>query len=305
MMPSANDQASTNLPGDGIRESGAVLGIDVGFSPQERTTSYCLMQWTDKSIEITFDIIGVNADERRRRLRALLGSKRTLDGVAIDGPLTKGLRRITHYRAAEAMLSRGVLQCRGKPGQTSSPTGLMLHQHATEFANLVLAEALIAPASHHDAIHRQSVVEAFPNMFLAALIPEASLPSLNRDASDRYWEVAVQRTQILENLVGLLLPGRRLTYTFQSCTDHDHRAGVVCALTALSVVAALHVGVGDPDDGDIILPPRTMWGASRDSADPWMEAALRQNVRRVRSNRKNHSNHSAARAVQTSGVWFQ
>ncbi len=126
------------------------------------------MQWTNTTVDLTFDLVGINAGQRRQRLHALLGSNRTLDGVAIDGPLTKELRRIRHYRAAEAKLTCGIFRFRGKPGQTSSPTGLMLHQHATEFANLVLTETSIARASHHDAIHRQLVVEAFPNMFLAA-----------------------------------------------------------------------------------------------------------------------------------------
>lgn len=38
-------------------------------------------------------------------------------------------------------------------------------------------------------------------------------------------------------------------------TNHDDRAALVCALSALAVVAGDFVAVGD-DDGWIILPPR-------------------------------------------------
>ena len=60
--------------------------------------------------------------------------RRELAGVALDGPLTRGLRLVRHYRAAEAILSRGPLQKRGKPGPTSAPMGQKLHEHATKLA---------------------------------------------------------------------------------------------------------------------------------------------------------------------------
>jgi predicted nuclease with RNAse H fold len=293
------------MPSTETKTSGSVLGVDVGFSSRARTTCFCLLRWTESIAALTFSLAGVETDERRQRLRELLKQNLglDLDGAAIDGPLTHGLRRITHYRAAEALLSRGVLQFRGKPGQTSSPTGLMLHRHATELAEVVLSETVLACSKHYQAIHEKCLVEAFPNMFLAALIPEANFPGLNRDASDRYWEVAVGST-LLEHLLKVLLPGRRLTYGLAECGNHEHRAGVVCALTALSVSVGRHIGVGDSADGDIILPPQSTWGIDRNLSGSWMEAALRTNIGPVRLNRKSHPNHKAARVVTDSAISF-
>lgn len=47
---------------------------------------------------------------------------------------------------------------------------------------------------------------------------------------------------------------------FSSVTNHDDRAALVCALTALCVVAGRYSAVGDTD-GWIILPPKSLMAA--------------------------------------------
>ncbi|CAN5472047.1 hypothetical protein BH11PLA2_BH11PLA2_46610 [soil metagenome] len=245
-----------------IEVTGSVLGVDVGYSPKKATTCFCVLRWSQSLIEFKFELVGVDPSERCKKLKSILSQDESLDAAAIDGPLTHGLTSITHYRATEALLSRGVLQKRGKPGQTSSPTGLKLHQHANELARIVLAENKLANANHFQAIHEKRLVEAFPNLFLAAIINESNLPLLKRDASDRYWEYVTQQSSILINLINFLLPGRQLLCPLQNYQHHDHRAGVICALTALSVVSGHHISAGDPSDGDIVLPPLSVWGTN-------------------------------------------
>ena len=228
--------------------------------------------------------------------------------MAIDGPLTHGLRMVKHHRALEALLSRGVFQKRGKPGSTNSPTGLKLHEHATLFAQLLLKEdeqgyCELGIANHHQSIHRKAIVEAFPNQFLAALISERYLPRLNRDASDRFWEYLTEQSDELLNLIHYLLPGRNIEVSLKTITNHEYRAGVVCALTALSVSRLDYAGVGDPVDGEITLPPPALWGKGNGDLS-WMEAALRENAPQVRANRNNHKNHGSARVTRKSGRWF-
>ena len=122
-------------------ETGAVLGIDVGFSERRDTTCLCLFEWSEALVKLRFKKVGTCADARSAALISLIQNPIHLAAVAIDGPLTRGLRIVPHYRSAEALLSRGVFQKRGKPGQTSSPTGQTLHWHATQLANIVLSEA--------------------------------------------------------------------------------------------------------------------------------------------------------------------
>ena len=79
----------------------------------------------------------------------------------------------------------------------------------------------------------------------------------------------------LEDTLTGLLPGRVLTPELRTCRDHEHRAALICALTALTVTTGEYVALGDPFDGDIILPPRLHWGASARGGDAWMTRALR------------------------------
>ena len=148
---------------------GAVLGIDVGFSSKGRTTSITLLEWDQSHVRVSSRRTGSDDSTRAKAIAELVGSRHLL-GVALDGPLTKGFAIVPHYRSAEAILSRGEFQKRGKPGQTSAPTGQQLHSHATRLAQLVLANATVAPSSHWEPIHAKRVVEAFPNLFLAARV---------------------------------------------------------------------------------------------------------------------------------------
>lgn len=88
-------------------------------------------------------------------------------------------------------------------------------------------------------------------------------------------------------------------------TDHEERAAFVCALTALTVASGRAVGVGDPDDGDIFLPPAELWGTPRLAGRPWMEVALRTNIATLRGSRNARSpNHLNARIRLHQGYWF-
>ena len=273
-----------------------VLGIDVGFAPRKETTGFCALCWDESRIRIRFAATTSDPQERRRALSALISTDE-LVAVGIDGPLTHALRVVNHYRAAEALLSRGVLQKRGKPGQTSAPVGQRLHEHATALAKMTLELSCVRASTHRDPIHERCVVEAFPSMFMAALVDEARLPRLRRDASDRYWELLVHGSDRLIELFAHLLPERRLEADLTEIRNHEHRAALVCALTGLSVARGDYVAVGDPEDGDSVLPPRGMWGSGANGSGPWLEVGLKDNLDRVRGARASHPNHARARIV--------
>lgn len=264
------------MSGDRLSESGTVLGIDVGFSKRSKSTCLCLLQWRAGALSVRFAKTGSVREERVRVLRQLVGVQ-PLAAIAIDGPLAKDLRIVRHYRSAEALLTRGLFQKRGKPGQTSSPTGQQLHLHATELADIALEHADVADASHADPISPKRVVEAFPNAFLAVLTPEELIPSIQRDASDRYWEVLVGGSRVLAEVLDRLIGAIRSSVDLRTITDHDERAAFVCALTAVCIAGSTYVAVGDPMDGDIILPPLDAWGRSPGGRG-WAEFALRENL---------------------------
>ncbi|MCB9833565.1 MAG: hypothetical protein H6807_13935 [Planctomycetes bacterium] len=290
--------------------TGAVLGIDVGYSATKRSTAICLLSWDATSIAIQVERVDADPIRRAAALLKVIPPGTGLLAAALDGPLTHGLGLVSHYRSAEALLSRGSFQRRGKPGQTSSGTGRKLHSHATDLANLLISYHgsgcfEFRRARHFQPIHDLAIVEAFPNMFLGALIPEPSLPALRRDASDRYWDVLTAGGGAgFAPLLNDLLPGRTPVVPFAHHRDHDDRAGIVCALTALAVGRNRYAGVGDPNDGEIMLPSPDVWGGGAGGGMPWMEAGLRKSIVKVRSNPRSHANHGLSRVTRNSAVWI-
>ncbi len=176
-----------------ISQNGSVLGIDVGYSLTSHTTCFCLLSWDQNSINIDCRNTTADTASREQTLGDMVPNDTLISSVAIDGPLAHDLQIVNHYRAAEALLTLGVFRRRGKPGQTNSPVGLQLHDHATRLAQLVLSKLKegcfsLSDSAHYEPIHEKCIVEAFPNQFLAALINDREFAGLvlNRDASDRY-----------------------------------------------------------------------------------------------------------------------
>lgn len=282
------------------------LGIDVGFAAVGRTTGLCLISFNGDSLR--WECLNTFSDQERRisALKQLIPSGTNLSGVAIDGPLAPCLHLTKHFRSADSLLSRGPFQQRGKPGQTSSPTGQKLHRHATLLANLVIelqreGQLTVAPATHPNAITSTRIVEAFPTAFLSVLLGDDEFYPLGRNKSDVYWEHAVHKGYI-NDLLQCLLPQVRLTQRLEDLRDHDHRAAFICALTALGVAKNQYVAVGDPNDGDMMLPPATRWGLDS-NGNRWAEVVLKEKLNGVRANRK-HPHHNAARVLGNSALWI-
>lgn len=184
------------------------LGIDVGYSNSRPTTGLCLLTIDQTNFRWSnCHNTGSGDSERREALRSLVPKGTSLAGVGIDGPLTSHLNVVKHYRSADALLSRGLFQKRGKPGQTNSGTGKRLHEHATRLAKLVLSleteEYLyVQDATHSDAIHENRIVEVFPTAFLAVLLSDTDFTAISNrfqheriprgKKSDEFWKKAVK-----------------------------------------------------------------------------------------------------------------
>ena len=265
------------------------LGIDVGFSESRRTTGLCLLTIDQTSLQWRCYNTGTEESERWEALQSLVPESTSVDGVGIDGPLARDIKVADHYRSADALLSRGRFQRRGKPGPTNSPTGRDLHAHATKLAMLVLSLQSegyleLQDADHPDSIHEARILEVFPTSFLAVLLPFEHVPTKVKrgERSDKLWETAV-REHCMQRLVERLAPDRSLKESLESIKDHDHRAAFICALAALCVARKQYVAVGDPDDGHILLPPSEFWAPELSTDDrPWAEVTLRENINTVR-----------------------
>ena len=254
------------------RADGSVLGIDVGWSSKRKSSAVCRLTWSRH--EVSWDIRRFCAIDRDRTstIREVAGDHE-LAGVAIDGPLKPGLGEIANYRSAERVLSRGELRKRiGKPGQSSSPNGRRLNEQANLSARLVKTLCQVEPAAHSVRIDAQTIVEAFPTTFLGVMTECPEMLSRSKARSDRYF-VHLAQTRRLDRFFAYLLPDRKLLAALPTLRNHDDRAALVCALTALCVAIGDFTAVGDDRGGWIVLPPKRAFSQ-------WAWTALAHTVER-------------------------
>ncbi len=248
---------------------GSVLGIDVGCSPTRRSSAVCRLDWDEQHVKWSIARFRAVEPDRTEAITRVAGHV-PLTTAAFDGPLRRGFDVIGRYRAAERMLTRQLQSLTGKPGQATTPIGKLLNEHANLNVAVVLEHCDLALARHHAAIHEKAIVEAFPSSFLGVMIetPKA-LNARRADRSDTFFQ-HLARAGALQRLINHCLPGRLIGQHPSAVTNHDDRAALVCALTALCVAARDYTAVGD-EDGWIILPPSSF-------VQGWAMDALRANA---------------------------
>lgn len=260
-----------------MQETGSVLGIDVGFSLTRKSSAVCRLDWDRTSIKWTIKRFRALPKEREDTIRDVSGGAQLL-AAALDGPLRRGFGIIGAYRTAERMLTRRLKRRIGKPGQASTPVGKNLNSAANDCAKAVLEICSLAETRHETRIYDRAIVEAFPSSFLGLLLEDpGKIAASRKDRSDKFF-IAAAQTMI--KLLQHLLPGRTLCKSLTDVTNHDERAALVCALTALGVVAEDFTAVGD-ENGWIILPPPKFvrdwaWKELRANADEEQQGYLYQ-----------------------------
>jgi hypothetical protein len=248
---------------------GSVLGVDVGCSSTRRSTAACRLDWNVSRVSWSIERFRAVEPERSQALGRI--AKRPIIAAAFDGPLRSDLEVIGRYRIAEQLLTRGLRSFIGKPGQASTPVGRLLNSHANACAKAVIGMLVVRNAVHAHAIHTSAIVEAFPSSFLGVLISNPlALRVHRRTRSDTFYRHLAQLGGLLR-LLQHLLPGRSPEKSFDTVVDHDERASVVCALTALCIAAGDYAAVGN-EDGWIVLPPPAL-------IQDWAWKILTQNAR--------------------------
>lgn len=244
---------------------GSVLGIDVGWSQKRRSSGICRLDWDATGISWSLDHFSGVPDVRDAVVRRFASSRELL-AAAFDGPICRDFRLAGCLRTAERQLSKKPIASRiSQPGSSAGGNGRELNRHTHLLAELVLQHARVAAAVHQHRIHDAAIAEAFPTGFLGVMLPDPQ-PGLRHRRSDRYF-VELAETGALGRLIQHHLPGRSLRQPFLSVSNHDERAALICALTALGVASNDYLAVGDADDGWIILPPPAL-------VAPWAAALL-------------------------------
>lgn len=147
-------------------------------------SSLCAVSVGPGRCELRFVDVGNDPGVRDEAL-AEVAWDLSIAAVAIDGPLVPGLSTTKRYRSAEALLSRGVFQRRGKPGPINGLDGPRLHAVATWWALLVSNRLNIVPCPIEGSVSELPIVEAFPNAFLGVIVDDDAFP--RRPTRGRMW----------------------------------------------------------------------------------------------------------------------
>ena len=255
-------------PAHRLPASGSVLGVDVGFSPKRRSSAVCRLDWTPDWYCWALERFRYAEPEAADVL--LRHADRPLLAAAFDGPLRRDFDEIGHYRLAERLLTIGFAPLVGKPGVANAPVGRKLNAAANRYAATVAGSGQVAPARHPEAIHTCAIVEAFPTTYLGCLIEAPVALGARRATRSDLFYAHLAGSGGLDAVAAQLLPGRRGAMPFAAVGNHDDRAALACALTALGVAADDYAAVGD-DDGWIVLPPPAL-------IRPWAHALLEANA---------------------------
>ena len=243
-----------------LPETGAVLGVDVGYSPKKKSSAACCLAWRAGKVTWTIARFRHVEADWASTIQAVC-SRQPILAAALDGPLNPTFTEIGRYRLAEQMLTRRLAKHIGKPGQSSAPVGRRLNCAANVYAAAVRQFTNLGEACHSHAISDVALVEAFPTSFLGSMIMQPSdVVAVRNDRSDRFFEY-LAHSGGFDQLLAHLLPNSQISQQWAEVKNHDDRAALVCALTALAVASGSYVVVGDRQDGWIILPPRSLIAA--------------------------------------------
>lgn len=232
----------------------SLLGIDVGFSARGRTTGIAQYRFGTPA---RLDCVRTGPDHRS----AVLSEAQGFDAIAIDGPIVSNdSADAPMIRECERALARKPFARNCKAGFSHFGTGLLLRQAATQVAGEM------AIRRRHEAV---PIVEAFPNAFLGVMLEQSVIDSLRPIArgtkSDLFYQCAVTGGGF-ERLFAHLDwndPALRsqINALAQDATRaaHEHRAAMVCLLTAACTLRPDATYVGNAVDGFICLPPLTLW----------------------------------------------
>jgi hypothetical protein len=234
-----------------------LMGVDVGFSKASETTGIACLDGS----KLHLGRAGTSWTSRKTQLP--LGFHPGL--IAFDGPLLPSDANELVRRRCESLFIRAPFHNRCKPGLSDWGIGLKLRR-ATAEARVQFSSILaVAGSNGSNALVSRGgcVVEAFPNAFLALLLPEQEIivmPKLRRGQRfDWLYERVVTSGRLKSLLSDCLDLHEEFWDRIEAETDHELRAALICLLTAVFASRKTAAIVGHSECGWFWLPPRELW----------------------------------------------
>jgi hypothetical protein len=240
-----------------------IAGVDPGLSLIERTSGIC------RTGDNGFFVGRTYIDKLSRS--ELLSPVTRFDCLGIDAPILP----ILHYnrRPVEQLFMQGAFQGRCQPGpshvnnRTRRPLRRSGCDTAIQFATETCAHGSF-PYPRVQTNH--NIVEAFPNAFLGVMLDQEVIDKAQASRgqrADAYFSLSNTYGVIRELEQYLGWQDSKFWAAFQTTTNHEEIAAIVCAVTAVCAHLGKYVAVGDTYGGYFFLPPWPLW-------KPWARTAL-------------------------------
>jgi predicted nuclease with RNAse H fold len=232
----------------------SLLGIDVGFSERRKTTGIASYTFGQTA---RLHCVGSLPQDRAE----VLLDRPLYDAIAIDGPIVPTATNPEQaIRRCERLLSKGLFGKRCKPGFSHFGTGLSLRKAA-----MTIASEMPGYRRHNGV----PVVEAFPNAFLGVMLDDrtyAAFESIPRGKKSDIFFAQAARDRVFDRLFECLgwnddILRQQIGAIARETTriSHEHRAALICVLTAACALSGQAAYVGDDVGGSICLPPLDLW----------------------------------------------
>jgi len=245
-----------------------LIGVDVGFSATRPTTGIACLDGDRLSVACA----GTSWASRREQIPE--GFRPEV--IAFDGPLVSDGVAETATRACERIFVRAPFARHCKLALSHWGSGLQLKRAARD-AHLQFSRTLAGKRPKR-LTRDGSIVEAFPNAFLAVLMPEETLTRAPRLARGRRFDWLYDELVTSCKLEVLLSADLELSVAIwgrlKTETHHDKRAALICLLTAAFAAKGTGTMVGEATGGWLCLPPLPRW-------QPWAVSGLGRAVRAI------------------------
>jgi predicted nuclease with RNAse H fold len=232
----------------------SLLGIDVGFSERRKTTGIASYTFGQPA---RLHCVGSLPQDRAE----VLLDRRLYDAIAIDGPIVPAATNSEQViRRCERLLSKGRFGKRCKPGFSHFGIGLQLRRAATTIASEMPFQKRTAGVP---------VMEAFPNAFLGVMLDDCAYREMERIPRGKKSDVFFKRAvadRAFDRLFHFLewadpRLGAQIAVLAEATTriSHEHRAAIICVMTAACALSTKAQMIGDNIGGHICLPPLDVW----------------------------------------------
>ena len=234
-----------------------LMGVDIGFSKTARSTGIACLD-ADK---LTLARAGSSWESRKAAIPAHF--QPTV--IALDGPLIPQGAEDVVRRSCEFRFIRTPFHNRCKPGLSHWGMGLQLRRATTDASAQFTQLLTDLTAAPHEAYagYASPVIEAFPNAFLAVLLPQEdflSAPKLRRGQRfDWLYDRVARNPGVRSALSKSLDLPNDVWRNLDTQYDHELRAAVICLLTAAFAAEGKAHRVGDDQGGWFWLPPQALW----------------------------------------------